>query len=156
MRDLIIILCCLVFFAGGIDANWLTFHICHDNIFHLFVNCLALYLIAYRIDYLKSYVFASVSYLLPCPDIQGFLYGITGDTVGLSAFIFASSGLVWGRYLAFNHISRHNAKKLTFLSLILVGSVFIPHIDGMIHIYSFLISLLYSYAESRTGNRSTR
>lgn len=156
MRNLIAILCCLAYFAGGINANWLTFHICHDNIFHLFVNCLALYKIAYRIDYLKSFVFASVSYLLPRPAIQDVLYGISGDTVGLSAFIFASCGLVWGRYLALNQISRSNARKMTLLSLVLAGSVFIPHIDGMIHIYSFTLSLVYSYAESRAGYRGTR
>lgn len=121
-----------------------TYAFRHANIFHLACNLIAIYSIK-DFRYLPSMAIGVICYMLP---------RYTEYTVGFSGVICAAIGIIWGEYFATGSTRRNRIKFVTCTVLPLCLSLFIPQIDGLIHIYALIIGLLYGYIRRR--NRKTR
>lgn len=116
----------------GFDSNFeisnsLLYHFSHANIFHLLANLVALFTFRPRwTTCAYGYLAASVASVLP------FAWMADEPTCGLSGFVFAC----WARrYWSFR------IKPFYIVGISLV-SVFIPHVNWRIHLYSFILAII--------------
>lgn len=132
------LLCALGFFIGFKHVHPFALRIFypffHANIFHLIVNLIALWSIKNRMEWAKGYLICvSVGFLpmyLPEP------------TVGLSGFLFAVFGLMWGK-------ANQLGKAIKTVAPIIIISMLLPNINGLIHLYAFVAGYLINYISSR-------
>lgn len=108
-------------------SNSLLYHFSHANIFHLLANLVALFTFRPRwTTCAYGYLAASVASVLP------FAWMADEPTCGLSGFVFAC----WARrYWSFR------IKPFYIFGISLV-SVFIPHVNWRIHLYSFILAII--------------
>lgn len=76
---------------------------------------------------------------IPIAIISSFLpMYVSEPTMGLSGYIFAELGLMWG------NTERWKDAIKKVLPIILV-TMLIPNINGLLHFYAFFIGLMFSY-----------
>jgi len=106
----------------------------HANIFHLLANLLCFWLIPCRLFLLSSYLIGVLCSFLPC--------FCSEETVGMSGVLFAIVGISWGRIGKFRDMVWRN-------KWFLVIPLFLPHVNGLLHIYCMLVGYLFGLYERR-------
>lgn len=122
--------CHIGFSAGSSLLVHIMAQFCHANIFHLAVNLMVLWNIRGRISYGLSMLVAVVSSFLPM-----FVFG---PTMGLSGFLFAAFGIMWGR-------SRLVWKAYVKAGPLILITMLIPNVNGIFHLYAFSIGILVGF-----------
>lgn len=107
-------------FPGGGLIGHLLYPLSHANIFHLLANLLCLWMIYCRLHLLPAFAVAVVCSFLPC--------FVAEPTMGFSGVLFAILGISWGRVHRFKDMLWRN-------KWFLVIPMFIPHVNGFIHLY---------------------
>lgn len=72
---------------------------------------------------------------------------VDGNTVGLSGFLFASFGLMWGKT---GMVALSVKTVLPFIVL----TIILPQTNGMLHLYCFVLGFLLEYLYTRIKTRS--
>lgn len=113
--------------AVSTDSIWWTHFIYmffHANIFHLIGNCYALFFLINKRNVIPAYIIAIIVSFVPMQ-----------PTVGVSSMIFAIIGMC-----------RVNERwQKIYLYAYLVLGLIMPGINGIIHISSFVLGLLYKW-----------
>lgn len=112
--------------CGGILLH-LLYPFLHANIFHLAVNLIVLWSIRNKMEWIKASLISFVASYLP-------MY-VSEPTVGLSGFLFAVFGLMWGKA---NRL--YDATKTA--APIIIVSMLLPHVNGLLHLYAFALGYL--------------
>lgn len=115
-------------------ASHVTYNFCHVNAFHLIVNLMVLWQTRNKMDILESLLVAFVASYLP-------MY-VMGPTMGLSGFLFAAFGIMWGKTGEFKKAMEAG------LPFILV-TMFIPNVNGLLHLYCYLIGYFTGILHNR-------
>lgn len=116
-------------FAGDSDVlPHLTYTFLHANVWHLFCNLLVLWSIRSRIESVGSFVIAFAASWLP-------MY-VVGPTVGLSGWLFAAFGIMWGR-------AGRLAECLRIGLPFIVLTMLLPNVNGTLHLYCYLTGFVY-------------
>lgn len=134
---LVISLACLLgcFFHIGFyeGCPWwcrLDYSFCHANWFHLGVNLLVLWSIRNRIAVVESLAVAIVASFLP-------MY-VSETTMGLSGFLFAAFGWMWGKTGMWKEAFRR--------VLPVIGCTMVmPRVNGLLHLYCFALGFFISF-----------
>ena len=114
----------------------LLYSLCHANVFHLLANVVCLWLIACDLRLYYSYPIAVLCSFLPC---------FVGEvTVGFSGVLFAMVGISWGDVGRFKEMVWRN-------KWFLLIPLFIPHVNGLLHIYCMFFGWLLGWM--RTSSR---
>lgn len=131
-------LLCLAFYACHIGflsgSSWqhhVLFSFCHANVFHLLVNLWVLWQTQNRIPVIGGLLVSIAASYLP-------MY-VAEPTMGLSGFLFASFGIMWGR------IGRPFGAVKAVLPFMLL-TMLLSHVNGLLHLYSFVIGYACSCA----------
>lgn len=137
-RIIISVVLFAVFFAskatdiGYADFSATLFHFIypffHANIFHLLGNVLCLWLFRCQLHISAGYLIAVLCSFLPTL--------VSEPTVGFSGVLFAVAGISWGNIGKFTLMCK---KCAPFLLI----TLFIPHINALIHVYCLLAGYLY-------------
>lgn len=128
---LLCVRCHIGFFAGCPFVCHLVYHFSHANAFHFIVNMMVLWNIRNNIRPLPSLLLATAASFLP-------MY-VSSPTMGMSAFLFSSFGIMWGLTGRWRDGSK---KVLPFVLLTMI----MPGINGLLHLYSFALGYAYGYA----------
>lgn len=136
-KKLILSLACLIgyfwhigFYAGCPWQNHLLYSFCHANIFHLTINLVVLWGIKNKIPIVKPLIVSVAASLLP-------MY-ISTSTMGLSGFLFAAFGIMWGKTGRWTEAFK---RVMPFVLLTMV----IPNTNGLLHFYAFSIGFIVQY-----------
>ena len=129
-------LCVMLYFwhvGFTADSPWQThvmFHFCHANVFHLAINLMVLWQIQNRIPVVEALLVSFLASYLP-------MY-VTAPTMGLSGFLFAAFGIMWGR------VGRPLEASRAALPFIIITMLF-PDVNGLLHLYAFILGYVFSY-----------
>lgn len=118
------------FYEGCPIFNRIAYTFCHANIFHLAINLFVLWGIRGKLFFVAPLAIAFYSSFLPMC--------VTEPTMGLSGFLFAWFGIAWGRAL------KPLQGFVAVLPYILI-TMLISNVNGLLHLYTFLIGLYCSY-----------
>ena len=110
------------FYPGCPWQNHILYSFFHVNGFHLAVNLLVLWQIKNNMKPVTSLAVASVASLLP-------MY-VSQPTMGLSGFLFASYGLMWGRTGLWKEALK---KAMPFI----ICTMAVPNVNGLLHFWCF-------------------
>lgn len=136
VKSLISLACLCGYFlhVGFSDASPWHAHVlyifCHANPFHLAVNLLVLWSIRHKIPVASSLAIAIAASFLP-------MY-VSEPTLGLSGFLFAAFGCMWGSTGRWKDALR---VALPFI----VCTMIVPHVNGLLHLYAFLMGYIFEY-----------
>lgn len=149
MKHFTALMLTLAYIAGLMsdkEVGWpaMTYAFRHANVFHLMCNLIAMYSIK-DFRWLPSMSIGVICYMLP---------RCTENTAGFSGVICAAIGIIWGEYFATGGTRRNCARFAVYTVLPLCLSLFVPQIDGLIHIYALTTGLIYGYIRRRI--RQTR
>lgn len=111
----------------------------HANIFHLTCNLLVLWAIRNNIRVLPAFIISVLASYIP--------QMVDGNTVGLSGFLFASFGLMWGKT---GMVALSAKTVLPFIVL----TIILPQTNGTLHLYCFVLGFLLEYLYTRIKTRS--
>lgn len=122
--------------------NRLTYHFFHGSIFHLLANLLAVYAISKRG---LSYSSIVIAFIIAC------LAPATGtQVVGLSGFLFALVGVIYGFYLP-------APKAVTWVFIIYVINIVcataIPQMAVEVHISTFTSGIFVGFIKRVIGDK---
>lgn len=107
---------------------------CHANIFHLLINLAALWSIRNKVSIIASLLVAILSTTLPT--------SVREPTMGLSGFLFAVFGIMWGETGRVKEAAR---KVMPFI----VITMMFPNINGMLHLYCFWIGYIVGFLKAK-------
>lgn len=123
------------FYSGCSLDERFAYSFCHANLFHLTINLMVLWNIKGKFTFMLPFAISVLASFLPMHT--------TGVTMGLSGFLFAYFGMEWGKVRG-----RYALKIYKPLLLILI-TMLIPNVNGMLHLYTFVIGCVFSYLKSR-------
>lgn len=133
---------CVMFYFWHVgfsaESPWqqhVLFNFCHVNIFHLIINLCVLWQIQNRIPVVEGLLTSFIASYLP-------MY-VTEPTMGLSGFLFASFGIMWGK------TNRPLDAMKAALPFILFTMIF-NNVNGLLHLYTFILG----YVSSCVFNKS--
>lgn len=121
------------FYPGCPFVDRLLCHLCHANVFHLAVNLTVLWGIRQRISCLPAFIIAVCATFLPM--------AVSAPTMGLSGFLFAAFGIMWGRIRLLREAC---VRVLPFV----IFTMLLPGVNGLFHLYTFVLGFIYGYARS--------
>lgn len=128
---------CVMFYFWHVgfsaDSSWqqhVLFSVCHVNIFHLIINLWVLWQIQNRIPVVEGLLTSFIASYLPTY--------VTEPTMGLSGFLFASFGIMWGK------TDRPLGAMKAALPFILLTMI-LNNVNGLLHLYTFIIGYVSSY-----------
>lgn len=111
-------------------AYHFTYFAFHANIFHLALNLLVLWSVKRnKIESVKAYLICVAASWMP-------MY-VDGQTLGLSGFLFAMFGLMWGK------VNKPMLAIKTAAPIIIV-TMLLPNVNGLLHLYSYVMGYLLS------------
>lgn len=110
--------------------NHVIYNFFHANIFHLIINLMVLWGIKNKLRPHIAIPIAVVSSFLP-------MY-VSEPTMGLSGYIFAELGLMWGN-------TEHWKGAIRKVLPVIIITMLIPNINGLLHLYAFFIGLVFLY-----------
>ena len=119
------------FYSGCSLDERLAYSFCHANLFHLAINLVVLWGIKRKLTFVLPFAISVLASFIPM--LSG------GVTMGLSGFLFAYFGMEWGKVRG-----RYALKVYRPLLLILI-TILIPNVNGMLHLYTFVIGYVFSY-----------
>lgn len=127
----VIIICYFI----PMDINAFTFHFKHANIFHLFVNAMALTSVLYRCKL----------YTLPIAFIlTSVIWQASWNVIGFSGIIF----FMWGtRFFYDIHNTPNKWRHIALSSIPFVVSAIIPRLSIELHLYPFLIGSVFGLGD---------
>lgn len=141
---IIITVLCIAFYTLhiGFDSNsdvttHVTYNFNHVNVFHLIVNLMVLWQIKNKIDISGALLVAFVASYLP-------MY-VTEPTMGLSGFLFAAFGIMWGKTGEFKKAMKAG---LPFIII----TMLLPNVNGLLHLYCYLIGYVIGTIYNRLFN----
>lgn len=109
--------------ACGTIGGHLLYSFGHANVWHLLANVVCLWMVGCPLRLGWSYLVAVVCSFLPC---------FVGEaTCGFSGMLFAMVGLSWGKVGRFKDMLWRN-------KWYLVVPLFVPHVNGVLHLYCLL------------------
>lgn len=103
--------------------NHLLYPFSHANIFHLLANILCFWMIRCKTYLLLCFIVSFLCSFLPSLSCE--------PTMGFSGILFAIVGMSWGRSGRFLEMLKRN---MWFLII----PMFIPHVNGLLHVYCML------------------
>jgi membrane associated rhomboid family serine protease len=118
------------FYPGCPWQNHILYSFFHVNGFHLAVNLLVLWQIRNDMKPVTSLTVATVASLLP-------MY-VSQPTMGLSGFLFASFGLMWGRTGRWKEALK---KAMPFI----ICTMAVPNVNGLLHFWCFVLGYIVAY-----------
>lgn len=118
------------FYHGCSWENHLLYSFFHVNGFHLAINLLVLWQIKGRISPVKAFAVAVAASYLPM--------FVTEPTMGLSGFLFAVFGVMWGRTGRWKDAIRKAGPFILFTMLL-------NNVNGCLHLYCFVIGYLMEW-----------
>ncbi len=118
------------FYAGCPWWNHIAYSFCHANVFHLAVNLMALWGIRNKMSALLAFIVAVAASFLP-------MY-VGDSTMGLSGFLFAVFGIMWGKTGRWLEVSK---KAMPFILI----TMLIPNVNGLLHLYAFIIGYFVGF-----------
>lgn len=118
------------FYADCPWWNHLAYSFCHANLFHLAINMLVLWNVRNRISVVESLAVAVVASFLP-------MY-VDGSTMGLSGFLFAAFGIIWGKTGRWKDAF---VKAMPFI----VCTMIVPNVNGLLHLWCFWLGYLVGF-----------
>lgn len=110
--------------------NHIAYSFSHANIFHLAVNLIVLWSIKNKMQTIPALIIAIVASYLP-------MY-VSSPTVGLSGFLFAVFGLMWGKT---GRLLDAVKKVMPFIII----TMLIPNMNGLLHLYTFGIGFMTGF-----------
>lgn len=128
------------FYEGCSWINHIVYTFCHTNMFHAIVNLFVLWEIKNRIPILGAFLVSIFASFLP-------MYNSTIPTMGLSGFLFASFGILWGRTGRWKDAF---IKAMPFIVLTMI----IPRTNGLLHLWCFWFGYILGSLQSRIKLRS--
>lgn len=138
---IIITVLCVAFYTLhiGFDSNsdvasHVTYNFNHVNVFHLLINLMVLWQTKNKIDVLESLLVAFVASYLP-------MY-VTEPTMGLSSFLFAAFGIMWGKTGEFKKAMKAGLPFILF-------TMILSDVNGLLHLYCYLIGYFYGILHNR-------
>lgn len=141
---LLITVLCVAFYTTHIgfdaDSGWgehLIYNFCHVNVFHLVINLMVLWQIRNKIEVGASLLVAFSASYLP-------MY-VTEPTMGISGFLFAAFGIMWGKTGMFKKAMKAG---LPFIIL----TMLLPSVNGLLHLYCYLIGFVIGTIYNRLFN----
>lgn len=120
--------------------TYFTFSLVHANLFHIVTNSFA-FVCNWRIIK-KLNMYLVIPMMLFIPAVSALLSVKNIPTVGLSAVVYTMIGIITTLYQ--NKKAKYKLETIIIFSFI-VTYVFAPHINTLIHIYSYFIALAISY-----------
>lgn len=116
--------------ASDIRAH-ISYSLFHANVFHLLVNLVCLWSIRGKVRTLPAFMVAVLASYLPqfCDE----------PTVGLSGWLFAVFGIMWGEY-------KHFLQMLKVCLPYVVLTILLPGINGWLHLWCLLLGYLVGRA----------
>lgn len=124
-------------FPGGLMGH-LLYPFSHANVWHLLANLLCLWMITCRLHLLAAFAVAVGCSFLPC--------FVCEPTMGFSGVLFAVLGMSWGRVRRFKDMIWRN-------KWFLVVPLFLPHVNGVIHIYCLVVGYFVGWIGLDRANR---
>ena len=118
------------FYDGCPWWNHLVYSFCHANVFHLCINMMVLWSIRNKIPLAEALGVAVVASFLP-------MY-VDGATMGLSGFLFAAFGTMWGRTGRWKDAF---VKAMPFI----VCTMIVPNVNGLLHLYAFWLGYMVGF-----------
>ena len=110
----------------------------HVNVFHLAVNLLVLWQIKNRLTPVKAFMVAVAASMLP-------MY-VREPTMGLSGFLFAQFGILWGRTGRWKEAAK---KAMPFI----LFTMLLNNVNGLLHLYAFSIGYIIEYLSKKEAAR---
>ena len=144
LKAAISILCIVLlpWHVGFSPALPLEYHIIysffHVNVFHLAVNLLVLWQIKNRLTPVKAFMVAVAASMLP-------MY-VSEPTMGLSGFLFAQFGILWGRTGRWKEAAK---KAMPFI----LFTMLLSNVNGLLHLYAFSIGYIIEYLSKKAAAR---
>lgn len=102
----------------------------HANVWHLIINLYVLWSIRNKVSFIPAFVIAFVASYLP-------MY-VDKPTMGLSGFLFAAFGIMWGKTGRWKEATR---KVMPFV----LCTMILPNVNGLLHLWCFWIGYLYAH-----------
>lgn len=130
----------LGFYEGCSWINHIAYVFCHVNVFHAIVNLFILWEIKNKIPIFGAFLVSISASFLP-------MYNTVIPTMGLSGFLFASFGILWGRTGRWKDAF---VKAMPFIVLTMI----IPRTNGLLHLWCFWIGYILGFLQSRIKLRS--
>lgn len=118
------------FYDGCELENYVLYSFSHANVFHLLINLIVLWSIKNKIRPFMSLSIALVASTLP-------MY-VSEPTMGLSGFLFASFGQMWGKTGRWLDATKKAMPLILFMMLL-------PNVNGILHLYTFWIGFFIGY-----------
>lgn len=118
------------FYNGCPWLNHIAYSFSHANIFHLAVNLIVLWSIKNKIQTVPALLIAIIASYLP-------MY-VSSPTVGLSGFLFAAFGIMWGKT---GRLLDAVKKVMPFIII----TMLIPNMNGLLHLYTFGLGFIIGY-----------
>ena len=128
---IVIIICYFI----PMDINAFTFHFRHANIFHLFVNAMALTSVLYRCKL----------YMLPLAFIAtSLIWQASWNVIGFSGIIF----FMWGsRFFYDLHNTSDKWRHIALSSIPFLVSAVIPKLSFDLHFWPFIVGSIFGLAD---------
>lgn len=123
------------FYSGCSLDERIVYSFCHANLFHLAINLMVLWSIKGKLTFMLPFAISVLASFMPMSS--------GGVTMGLSGFLFAYFGMEWGK------IRGRYALKIYKPLLLILITMLIPNVNGMLHLYTFVIGCVFSYLKSR-------
>lgn len=127
------------FYEGCPWQNHLIYSFFHANIFHLAINLIVLWSIRNKLQPLQALAIAIFASYLP-------MY-VSEPTMGLSGFLFASFGLMWGKTGRWLDAIK---KAMPFIGC----TMLLPNVNGLLHLYAFCIGFVVQYIIKKATARN--
>ena len=118
------------FYEGCPWWNHLLYSFCHANLFHLCINMMVLWGIRNKIPLVEALGVAVVASFMP-------LY-VDGATMGLSGFLFAAFGTMWGKTGRWKDAFK---KAMPFI----VCTMIVPNVNGSLHLWCFWVGYFVGF-----------
>lgn len=118
------------FYKGCPIENHFLYSFFHANVFHLIINLMVLWNIRNRISVVPSLLIAVAASFLP-------MY-VQEPTMGLSGFLFAAFGIMWGKTGRWKEAARKVSPFILFTMLL-------DNVNGLLHLWCFIIGFLVVY-----------
>ena len=118
------------FYEGCSWWNHLAYSFFHANIFHLAINLIVLWSIRNKMRPLRALGVGILASYLPM--------WVTEPTMGLSGFLFASFGLMWGETGRWKDACK---KAMPFITCTMI----VPNVNGCLHLYAFWLGYFAAF-----------
>lgn len=109
----------------------------HVNVWHFLCNMIVLWSVRGRMEICSAVLVAIIASYIPT--------WYDKPTLGLSGFLFAVFGIMWGRIGCFKDCMKKGAPAIGLLMLL-------PGVNGLIHLYCYVIGYVIGWFKNKVDN----